>query len=303
MNSETIQVVAPGPSDRKLTKKDVTADHPTWCPGCGDFAVLAMYQKLLEQRNLPQENVVTLSGIGCSSRFPYFVNTHSIHFIHGRILPFATGLALSRPDLHLFVFTGDGDMFSIGGNHLDHCARKNVRMTVVIMNNEVYGLTKKQTSPTSRPGFKSKTDPWGSQMVPINPIKKLVANGTTFIARTHATHVKHVLSMMEKAMDHNGFSVIECLSECVEFYPGVFDDAIPRKGGVFTEVPAEHDPTNEAAAYQLAEAERPGYFGVFYEVHRPTLNETEARIVNAARERGKGKSDRELLQTALDKLT
>ena len=145
----------------KLTKKAITADHPTWCPGCGDFAVLACYYKVLEKRQIEHEKIVTLAGIGCSSRFPYFVNGHGAHFIHGRAVPLASGISLARPDLHVFLFGGDGDGFSIGGNHLDHGARKNINMTYVIMDNFVYGLTKKQTSPTSPIGFKSEDRPAG----------------------------------------------------------------------------------------------------------------------------------------------
>jgi 2-oxoglutarate ferredoxin oxidoreductase subunit beta len=223
----------PSPVPAKVTKKDLTADHPTWCPGCGDFAVLAAYYKLLERRQLPHESIVTLAGIGCSSRFPYFVNTHGGHFIHGRAVPLASGVSLSRPDLHVFLFGGDGDAFSIGGNHLEHGARKNINLTYVIMDNFVYGLTKKQTSPTSPLGFKSKTDPTGAIDQPVNPMKKLLTAGATFIARTHATQINHMIQMMERALDHDGFSVIECLSECVEFYPGAFDAGNPRKGGEF----------------------------------------------------------------------
>jgi len=130
--------------------------------GCGDFAVLAVFYKILEKLQIPHEKIVTIAGIGCSSRFPYFVNSHGIHFIHGRALPLATGVSLSRPDVHVFAFGGDGDGFSIGGNHLEHCARKNPNITYVIMDNFVYGLTKKQTSPTSPIGYKSKTDPTGA---------------------------------------------------------------------------------------------------------------------------------------------
>ena len=177
------------PPREKLTKKAITADHPTWCPGCGDFAVLAAFYKVLEKRNLEHEKIVTLAGIGCSSRFPYFVNGHGAHYIHGRAVPLASGISLARPDLHVFLFGGDGDGFSIGGNHLDHGARKNINMTYFIMDNFVYGLTKKQTSPTSPIGFKSKTDPTGAIDQPVNPMKKLISAGATFIARTHAAQV------------------------------------------------------------------------------------------------------------------
>lgn len=290
-------------SERKaLTKKELAADHPTWCPGCGDFSVLALYYKLIEKKRLFHENFTTVAGIGCSSRFPYFVQAHGAHFIHGRALPFASGLSLSRPDLHVFVFGGDGDAFSIGGNHLNHTARKNIKMTYVIMDNFVYGLTKKQTSPTSPLGFKSKTDIWGAVDQPINPMKQLVAAGATFVARATATNPNHVLKMMEAAMEHDGFSVIECLSECIEFFEGAFDAANPRKGGKFNEVPAEHDVTDEDAAYKLGGEAWPGYFGVFYKVQRPTKNALEAQINAGARAKVQGLPDWQILQRTFDRM-
>ena len=312
MSPEILTVPAPAERE-KLTKKAITADHPTWCPGCGDFAVLAAYYKVLERRNLPHENIVTLAGIGCSSRFPYFVNTHGGHFIHGRAVPLASGVSLARPDLHVFLFGGDGDAFSIGGNHLEHGARKNINLTYVIMDNFVYGLTKKQTSPTSPIGFKSKTDPTGAIDQPVNPIKKVLAAGATFIARTHATQVNHMIQMIERAMDHEGFSVIECLSECVEFYPGVFDAGNPRKGGAFTvidekkwdhtpEDEARHDVTDELAAYKLANLPFPGLFGVFYESDRPTKNTLEKKWIESSRAKVGDASDLDLLQKTFDRM-
>lgn len=262
-------------SAEPLTKKDLLADHPTWCPGCGDFAVLASFFKILEKLQYPHEKICTIAGIGCSSRFPYFVNGHGVHFIHGRALPLATGISLSRPDLHVFAFGGDGDGFSIGGNHLDHAARKNVNLTYVIMDNFVYGLTKKQTSPTSPIGYKSKTDPTGAIDQPINPMKKLVANGASFIARTHAAKVKHMMDMFEQAILHPGFSVVEVLSECVIFHKGAFDPANDRKGGEFVEVEESYDPTDANAAFALSGEDFPGKFGVFYKEERPTKNDLE----------------------------
>jgi 2-oxoglutarate ferredoxin oxidoreductase subunit beta len=296
-----------------LTKKALTADHPTWCPGCGDFAVLAAFYRVLEKLQYPHENIVTFAGIGCSSRFPYFVNTHGGHFIHGRSLPFAAGISLGRDDLHVFVFGGDGDGFSIGGNHLVHTARKNVRLTYVIMDNFVYGLTKKQTSPTSPIGFKSKTDPTGALDQPINPMRTLVNSGATFVARSHATQVNHMIDMMTRAAQHDGFSVVEILSECVEFYAGAFDAANPRKGGAFRSIELKkndgtpedaprHDPTDELAAYKLATEPWPGSFGVFYEVKRPTKNRLEADLIARARERTKGAADLDLLQASFARL-
>ena len=290
-------------ADRKaLTKKETAADHPTWCPGCGDFSVLALYYQLIEKRKVWHEKICTVAGIGCSSRFPYFVQAHGAHFIHGRALPFASGVSLSRPDLHVFVFGGDGDAFSIGGNHFSHTARKNVKLTYVVMDNHVYGLTKKQTSPTSPIGFKSKTDVWGSTDRPINPMKQAIAAGATFVARTTATNIPHLLKAMEAAMDHDGFSFIECLSECIEFYPGAFDAANPRKGGTFFEVPADHDVTDEYAAYKLADAEGSGAFGIFYQVNRPTKNANEARVIADHRAKVGDAADWQILKKTFDRM-
>ncbi len=315
MTTTAISEIPPGGQPReKLTRKTLTADHPTWCPGCGDFAVLSAFYRTLEKRQFAHEKIVTLAGIGCSSRFPYFVNTHGAHFIHGRALPFASGVSLAREDLHVFAFGGDGDGFSMGGNHLDHTARKNFNMTYVIMDNFVYGLTKKQTSPTSPIGFKSKTDPGGSVDQPINPMKKLVSSGATFIARTHASQVKHMMEMLARAIGHEGFSVIECLSECVEFFPGAFDASIPRKGGQFNiieekkfdgspEDASRHDPADEVSAFNLANLEWPGVFGVFYEKQRITKNENEAEFVSKARQKHGGLSDLEILDQSFNLLT
>jgi len=301
------------PPPDKLTKKDLTADHPTWCPGCGDFAVLSSFQKLIERRQLPHESIVTLAGIGCSSRFPYFMNTHGGHFIHGRAVPLASGVSLARPDLHVFLFGGDGDAFSIGGNHLEHGARKNINLTYVIMDNFVYGLTKKQTSPTSPVGFKSKTDPNGAVDQPVNPIKKLIAAGATFVARSHAAQVNHMVAMMERAMDHPGFSVVEILSECVEFFPGAFDAGNPRKGGAFSlieekkrdgtpEDDLRHDTADELAAYKLAGLPFPGCFGVFYESDRPTKNALEAQWVATVRDKLGAPPSLDILQKTFDRM-
>jgi 2-oxoglutarate/2-oxoacid ferredoxin oxidoreductase subunit beta len=313
-NRLTSAPVVPSTGERApLNKKLLTADHPTWCPGCGDFAVLASFYRVLEKLNYPHENIVTFAGIGCSSRFPYFVNSHGGHFIHGRALPFAAGISLGRDDLHVFVFGGDGDGFSIGGNHLSHTARKNVNLTYVIMDNSVYGLTKKQTSPTSPIGFKTKTDPWGAVDQPVNPMRTLVNSGATFVARSHATQVNHMTEMMLRAAKHQGFSVVEILSECVEFFEGAFDGAIPRKGGAWTLVEEKkndgspddakrHDVTDLNAAYQLASQAWPGAFGVFYEVNRPTKNAIEADLIAKAKERTKNATDLQLLQATFAKL-
>jgi 2-oxoglutarate ferredoxin oxidoreductase subunit beta len=196
---------------------------------------------------------------------------------------------------------------------LEHGARKNINLTYVIMDNFVYGLTKKQTSPTSPIGFKSKTDPTGAVDRPINPIKKLIYAGATFIARSHATQPNHMIAMMERAADHEGFSVVEILSECVEFYPGAFDAGNPRKGGAFTlidekkwdnspEDDKRHDVTDEIAAYKLADLPFPGLFGVFYDVDRPTKNALEKKWIDSSREKMAGASDQQILQKTFDRL-
>ncbi len=297
------QLVTPAPmgTEEKLTKKALTADHPTWCPGCGDFAVLAAFYKVLEKLQYPHEKIVCVAGIGCSSRFPYFMNTHGIHFIHGRAIPLATGVSLSRPDVHVFVFGGDGDGFSIGGNHLNHAARKNIKLTYVIMDNFVYGLTKKQTSPTSPQGFKSKTDPIGSIDRPINPMKQLLASGATFIARTHAAQVKHMVDTFERAIKHDGFSVVECLSECIMFYEGSFDDSWPKKGGAFEIIDeTQHDVKDDVAAFKLADLPSPGKFGVFYDVDRPTKNALEQKWIDDTQTKLAGTSQKDLLKKRLE---
>ncbi|MDP0492025.1 MAG: thiamine pyrophosphate-dependent enzyme [Verrucomicrobiota bacterium JB023] len=283
---------------QKLTKKQLKADHPTWCPACGDFAVLASFFNVVQKLQLPHEKIVCVAGIGCSSRFPYFVNTHGIHFIHGRALPLATGISLSRPDLHVFVFGGDGDGYSIGGNHLTHAARKNVNLTYVVMDNFVYGLTKNQTSPTTPVGRKSKTDPRGAIDRPINPMTQLIATGASFVARSHAAQVKHMNEMFERAIKHEGFAVVETLSECTMFYPGAFDDGNPRKGGTFDLVDEEaHDKTSIAAAMELAQDLTPGKFGVYYEDSRiPTKNEGEWAWIQDAQQAAGGASPKDLLR-------
>lgn len=301
-SQDSTSSIAVQPARKPLTKKDLVADHPTWCPGCGDFTVLAIFFRMLEKKQLPHEKLTIVSGIGCSSRFPYFVQAHGAHFIHGRTLPFATGISLTRPDLHVFVFSGDGDALSIGGNHFIHTARKNVRMCVVVMDNQVYGLTKKQTSPTSPIGYKSKTDLWGAVDQPFNPIKIAIAAGATFVARTTATNPNHLLQMMEAASEHDGFSFIQCLSECVEFFDGAFDAANPRKGGVFNTIPESHDVTDEVAAFKLADAAWPGYFGIFYKVNRPSKNAVEAKINAEQQKKFSGKKPHEILQASFDRM-
>jgi 2-oxoglutarate ferredoxin oxidoreductase subunit beta len=290
------------PQRETVSRSILKSKKPTWCAGCGDHGVLGVYFKTLQELDLPHENIVTMAGIGCSSRFPYFCNTHGGHFIHGRAAPFSAGLSLARPDLHIFLFGGDGDGFSIGGNHLDHTARKNFNLTYVIMDNFVYGMTKNQTSPTSPIGQKSKTDPTGSLDQPIAPMKRLVASGATFVARTSTSNPKHMGEIFKRAAEHKGFSVVECMSECVHFNRGSFDDLNPRKGGQFNLVPEDHDVSDQKAAYALACDEWPGYFGVFYEVDSATKEDKELAMIANAQEMIGDKTDTDLINATFDAL-
>lgn len=259
--------------------------------------MLASFFNVVQKLGIPHEKIVCVAGIGCSSRFPYFVNTHGIHFLHGRAVPLATGISLSRPDLHVFVFGGDGDGFSIGGNHLQHAGRKNVNLSYVIMDNEVYGLTKNQTSPTTPEGRRSKTDPWGAIDRPVNPMSTLVSSGASFVARTHATQVKHMNEMFERAILHPGFAVVETLSECSMFFPGSFDSSTPRKGGTFEVIDEEaHDKESLSDAMGLTVDLDPGKFGVYYETIRRTKNEMETLQVTRALEANKGLSNPDIMR-------
>ncbi len=299
-------LTCPTPAEAPLctvNKASLKADTPTWCPGCGDFAVLGAFQRVLEKLQIPQHQLVTVTGIGCSSRLPYFVNTHGCHFIHGRALAFATGVSLGRDDLHVVVFGGDGDGFSIGGNHLDHTARKNVKMTYVIMDNSVYGLTKKQTSPTSPVGFKSKTDPTGAIDPSINPMRRLLGTGATFVARAYVGQLQHMSDLIERAMKHDGFSVVEVMTHCSEFFETAYDNMNPRKGGKFETIDEKvHDVTDLNAAFKLASLPSPGVFGVYYEVNEPTKNAREAKLMAEAQEKSKGADGLTLLQAAFNRM-
>jgi len=201
-----------------LRRKDFVSDQEVrWCPGCGDYSVLANVQKVMPELGVARENVVFVSGIGCSSRFPYYMNTYGFHTIHGRAPAFATGMKASRPELSVWVITGDGDGLSIGGNHLLHTIRRNVDIQILLFNNRVYGLTKGQYSPTSRPGMKTKSSPMGVIDHAVDPIRFALGAGATFVARTVDVDAKHLQQMLRRAHDHEGTSFIEILQNCPVF--------------------------------------------------------------------------------------
>ena len=207
-----------------LTKKDFTSDQEVrWCPGCGDYAILAAVQGFLPELGLKRENIVFVSGIGCSSRFPYYLDTYGLHSIHGRAPAIATGLATSREDLSVWVVTGDGDALSIGGNHLIHALRRNVNLTILLFNNQIYGLTKGQYSPTSEVGKVTKSTPVGSVDHPFNPVSLALGAEATFVARTMDSDRKHLTTVLRAAAEHRGTALVEIYQNCPIFNDGAFD--------------------------------------------------------------------------------
>ena len=207
-----------------LTKKDFTSDQEVrWCPGCGDYSILSTMQSFLPEMNVARENIVFISGIGCSSRFPYYMETYGMHSIHGRAPAIATGLATTRPDLHVFVITGDGDALSIGGNHLIHALRRNVDVKILLFNNRIYGLTKGQYSPTSEQGKFTKSTPYGSLETPFNPISLAIGAEASFVARTIDTDRKGFTEILRAATAHKGSALIEIYQNCPIFNDGAFD--------------------------------------------------------------------------------
>lgn len=212
-----------GKGEIKYTRKDFSSDQDVrWCPGCGDYAILAQMQKMLPELKLPKEEIVFISGIGCSSRFPYYMDTYGIHSIHGRAPTLATGLKLTNPDLKVFVITGDGDALSIGGNHLMHALRRNIDITVVLFNNRIYGLTKGQYSPTSPTGKVTKSSPLGSIEQPLNPLSVALAAEATFVARSIDVETKHLKGILYEAAQHKGASFVEVLQNCNIFNDGAW---------------------------------------------------------------------------------
>lgn len=219
-----------GEDEPRQTKKDFTSDQEVrWCPGCGDYAVLAAVQGFLPDLGLRRENIVFVSGIGCSSRFPYYLDTYGMHSIHGRAPSIATGLATSRPDLSVWVVTGDGDALSIGGNHLIHALRRNVNMTILLFNNRIYGLTKGQYSPTSEPGTVTKSSPSGSVDAPFNPVSLALGAEATFVARTMDSMRKHLTDVLRAAAEHRGTSLVEIYQNCPIFNDGAFEPIKDRE--------------------------------------------------------------------------
>ncbi len=225
----------------KLTKKDFASDQDVrWCPGCGDYAILSTTQKLLADLGVRREETVFVSGIGCSSRFPYYMNTYGFHSIHGRAPAIASGLKVARPELSVWVITGDGDGLSIGGNHLIHALRRNVDLNIILFNNKIYGLTKGQYSPTSDVGTKAPSTPFGSVDHPMNPISLALGAGATFVARAIDVDAKHLGAVLARAHEHRGTSFVEVLQNCPVFNDEAWGPIVDREHKASRQLRLEH---------------------------------------------------------------
>ena len=224
-----------------LSKKDFASDQDVrWCPGCGDYSILAQVQKVMPELGVPREKIVFVSGIGCSSRFPYYMNTYGFHTIHGRAPAIASGLKIARPDLSVWVVTGDGDGLSIGGNHLIHALRRNIDLNILLFNNRIYGLTKGQYSPTSEQGKVTKSTPAGSVDAPFNPITLALGADASFVARTIDVEAKHLQAVIKKAFAHKGTSFVEILQNCNIFNDGAWAGLTDRDKKADSQLALEH---------------------------------------------------------------
>jgi 2-oxoglutarate ferredoxin oxidoreductase subunit beta len=225
----------------KLTPKDFASDQEVrWCPGCGDYAILKSVLGVLPDFGVPRDKTVFVSGIGCSSRFPYYVSTYGFHTIHGRAPAIATGIKLANPELDVWLVTGDGDGLSIGGNHLLHVLRRNVNMQILLFNNEIYGLTKGQYSPTSRPGTRSPSTPFGSFDPPVIAAAFALGAGARFVARSIDTLQKHLPVVLKRAHDHIGASFVEIFQNCIVYNDAVFDDFAAKDVAAERQIHVEH---------------------------------------------------------------
>ncbi|WP_026581801.1 2-oxoacid:ferredoxin oxidoreductase subunit beta [Bacillus sp. J33] len=256
------------------TLKDYRMDiKPNWCPGCGDFSVLAAIQKSAVNLNIEPEDMALISGIGCSGRISGYVNVYSMHTMHGRALAVAQGVKIANPDLHVICAGGDGDGFGIGLNHFAHAARRNVDITYIVMDNQIYGLTKGQMSPTSPLGMETKSSPSGNPEQPINPLQMALASGSSFIAQAFSGDVKQLVSLIEQGMKHKGFSFINVFSPCVTFNK-ILTYEFFKKNLVNLDEREGYDPSNRGMAFNVVEETSSMFTGVLYKNERKTLTES-----------------------------
>ncbi len=296
-------------TELKLTAKDFKSDQEVrWCPGCGDYAILAALQGFMPELGLARERIVFVSGIGCAARFPYYMQTYGMHSIHGRAPAIATGLAVSRPDLSVWVVTGDGDALSIGGNHLIHALRRNVNLRILLFNNRIYGLTKGQYSPTSGQGKVTGSTPAGSVDYPFNPIALALGAGATFVARALDTDKQGLTGALRRAAQHRGAAFVEIFQNCNIYNDGEFDyireDKTARtyleQGVELGSTGIVHDERDLATAFRLAqltwEADGVVPLGVFRDVERESYDE----LVQAQLDRAGGAGDLQALVASGD---
>ena len=254
-----------------------TEEHPIWCPGCGDFGVLASLYNSLAGLQIDPKNLVVVSGIGCSGRTPGFIKSYGFHVVHGRVLPVALGVKVANPALTVIGVGGDGDGFAIGGGHIPHMARRNANLTYLVMDNATYGLTKGQYSPTSPTGYEAGSSPYGSVEQPLNPLAMLIAYGATFVGQGYSGKPKELTELTTRAIQHKGFAFMNVISPCITFYNTY--KVIPAR---LAAVPKEHDVTDRAKAFELALQTDQIALGVFYDVTRPTFEEGIAQVIHAA---------------------
>lgn len=260
-----------------ISVKDLNTENPRWCAGCGDFSIIMGLKRFMVDKQLLPHETVNVSGIGCSGRAPFYINTYGVHSIHGRSVPVALGIALAKPELNLFVHSGDGDSISIGGNHLIHGINKNFNCVYILYDNEIYALTKNQTSPTTRKDHKTMTQPAGSYLDPIIPTSLAIGVGCSFVASTADWLQDHMINTIKAAFDHKGFSFVHVSQRCPHFDPNNFDhktsswfaflksnNGIPpdKRIAEKTEI-VEHDPSIKDDAFKYANSEKT-YFGLFY---------------------------------------
>jgi 2-oxoglutarate ferredoxin oxidoreductase subunit beta len=289
--------------DRIFDMEDYQGPVARWCSGCGDHSVLAATQRLLTEKQLPPESTVFVSGIGCSSRFPHYMKTYGFHGIHGRALTIATGVKLTRPELEVFVVMGDGDCISIGAGHWVHAVRYNVNMVALLLDNEIYGLTKKQTSPTTPQGYSSNTQPRGTYLPAMNPLEATLGfTNASFVAQTAEWVPAHLFATLKAAHDHNGFAFVRVLQRCPHFTADIFGDAVKKPDLVeILDGPGqirvdsldaiykeriEHRPGDLNRARELAQDSTAIRLGLFFrDESRPRYEETRAVVRHTAREK------------------
>jgi 2-oxoglutarate ferredoxin oxidoreductase subunit beta len=286
-----------------LTMKDLKASDPRWCTGCGDYTILVGMRKFMVDNQIQPKDTVHVSGIGCSGRVPHYLNTYGLHGIHGRAVPLALGIVLARPDLKVFIHSGDGDSLSIGGNHLLHGIHKNFNCVYVLFDNQIYGLTKQQTSPTSRQGLITQTQPTGSYMEPLNPIKFALGLGASFVASTAEWMGAHMVATIDAAYKHPGFSFVHVAQRCPKFNPAAWNyqgsdwvtflthethGISPDHKAAPDALTTSHDPYDLEAANTQANLV-PNIFGLFYKTQKPLYNDLMTDIVNQAPIRDRSK--------------